>query len=570
MLNFKVKKNKSTNETWLETCLSGKPLLMTPQVNKGTAFTKEERHIFGLTGKLPSKVEELSEQVVRAYLQYKSYDSSLQKNLYLQNLHNTNEVLFYRLVQNHVAEMMPVIYTPIVGTAVEEFSKQFRHPRGIYISYEDQDNIVEILGNRSNPDIDLIVVSDGEGVLGIGDQGVGAMDIPIAKLMVYTIAAGINPLTTLPILLDVGTNNQALLDDPLYLGWRNKRISGKEYDSFIEKFVDATQQVFPNVFLHWEDFGRKNARRNLERYRHTTCTFNDDIQGTGVVTLAALLAAVKVTNTKLTDQQIVIFGAGTAGVGIADQICDEMIREGVNEEEARRKFWILDRSGLLTEKSATISPEQKRYAHAVSELVNWQLESPNYIGLADVVKNVRPTILIGSSTSPGAFTEKVIKEMAQHVKRPIIFPLSNPTEKSEALPIDLIYWTDGQSIIATGSPFAPVNFKGKEIPIAQCNNALVFPGIGLGVVATKSRIVSDGMLRAACQRVITASPMLHDPNDALLPSFNEASYLSREIAIAIANQAIKEGHAQIDNLTSIEALIDDLIWQPHYLPYKKV
>jgi malate dehydrogenase (oxaloacetate-decarboxylating) len=568
MLNFKIMKDKDNKKTWLETSLAGKPLLMTPQLNKGTAFSKKERHLFGLIGKLPTRIEELHEQAMRAYLQFKSYDTLLQKNIYLHSLHNTNEVLFYKLVKDHIQEMLPVIYTPIVGTAVVEFSKQFHHPRGIYIAYPDRDNITEILGNRSNPNIDLIVVSDGEGVLGIGDQGVGAMDIPIAKLMVYTIAAGINPLRTLPILLDVGTNNQTLLDDPLYLGWRNKRVIGEEYDNFIEKFITAIKETFPKVFLHWEDFGRKNARKNLERYRKIICTFNDDIQGTGVVTLAALLAAVKVTQVNFSMQRIVIFGAGTAGTGIADQIWEAMRREGASENQARSCFWLLDRSGLLTEKSLSLSPEQSRYVRKIDELAGWETNQPNYISLEDVVKNVHPTILIGSSTLPGAFTETVIREMAKHVDRPIIFPLSNPTEKSEAKPEDLIHWTNGKALIATGSPFPPVEFQGRYIPIAQCNNALVFPGIGLGIIATKAREVTDKMLWAACQKTMLCSPILQDPNGALLPMLDQASSLSREIAITVAEEAVKEGLAQINIENSIENLVDQARWEPHYLPYR--
>lgn len=570
MLNFKIKSDKQHKDGWLETSLSGKALLMIPQLNKGTAFSAEERHTFGLIGKLPTRIEDLDEQAMRAYIQYKSYDTLLQKNVYLHNLHNSNEVLFYKLIHNHIDEMMPVIYTPIVGTAVVEFSKQFQQPRGIYISYLDQDNIREILGNRSNPELDLIVVSDGEGVLGIGDQGVGAMDIPIAKLMVYTIAAGINPLRTLPILLDVGTNNQTLLDDPLYLGWRHQRINGPDYDHFIEKFITVIKEQFPTVFLHWEDFGKKNARRNLDRYRHEICTFNDDIQGTGVVTLAALLAAIKASNSDITLQRIVIFGAGTAGVGVADQICEAMMRAGVSEEEARRSFWILDRSGLITENSVTISSEQRRYARNVEELTHWIRVQPNFISLEDVVRNVRPTILLGSSASPGAFTETIIREMASHVERPIIFPLSNPTEKSEAKPADLINWTQGKALIATGSPFPNVEYDGQEIPIAQCNNALVFPGIGLGVLACQASFVSDEMLWAACQKTVACSPILHDPKEALLPPFDQAFALSRNIAIAVIEQAIKDGVARIDPKIPIEELIDQVVWEPHYLPYRKI
>lgn len=569
MLNYKIKKD-GNNEKWLETDLTGKALLTIPELNKGTAFTLEERHDFGLLGKLPAKIEELHEQAMRAYLQFKSLDSLLQKNIYLRHLHNSNLVLFYKLIQSHISEMLPIIYTPIVGTAVVEFSKQFRQPRGIYISYQDIDSIPEILKNRTNPEIDLIVVSDGEGVLGIGDQGVGAMDIPIAKLMVYTIAAGVNPLKTLPILLDVGTNNQTLLDDPLYLGWRNPRISGPEYERFVDKFVTAIKAEFPNVFLHWEDFGRKNARRNLDRYRKEISTFNDDIQGTGVVTVAALLAAVRATHTALADQKIIIFGAGTAGVGIADQICDAMIRNGIDEEHARKSFWLLDRSGLITQKSVTLSPEQQRYARDPEEIVNWVRNEPNYTSLEDVVRNVQPTVLIGTSTSYGAFTETIVKEMAAHVDRPIIFPLSNPTEKSEAAPADLIYWTNGKALIATGSPFPPVEYEGQEIPIAQCNNALVYPGIGLGVLAVKAKFLSDEMLWAACEQAVNCSPILHDPNESLLPRFDQAGKISRQIALAVAQKAIDEGLAQVKTGSSIPELISNIYWEPHYLPYHRI
>jgi malate dehydrogenase (oxaloacetate-decarboxylating) len=571
MLNFKIIKDQRSNKERLETPLSGKPLLTTPQLNKGTAFTEQERHEFGLFGKLPSRIELLPEQAMRAYWQYKSYDSLIQKNIYLNNLHNTNEVLFYRLIQDHIEEMLPVIYTPIVGTAVIQFSHQFHHPRGLYISYPDREYIEEILENRSNPEIDLIVVSDGEGVLGIGDQGVGAMDIPIAKLMVYTIGAGINPLRTLPILLDVGTNNQQLLDDPIYLGWRHQRITGKEYDDFITMFVTAIKKYFPKVFLHWEDFGRKNARRNLDRFRNEACTFNDDIQGTGVVTLAALIAAVKAAQSQLSEQRIVIFGAGTAGIGIADQMCAAMVREGTPEEKARQSFWLLDRSGLLTENSLTSSPEQRRYAQPAAEVANWTLDKPNYISLADVVRNVHPTVLIGSSTLMNAFTEEIVKDMAKHTEHPIIFPLSNPTEKSEANPADLMLWTNGKALIATGSPFEPIIFKGNTVVIAQCNNALVYPGIGLGVIAVRAKRITDDMLWAACEKTAACSPIFQDPTAPLLPTFAEVQKLSREIAIAVANQAIKEGLAQVDiSSVTVEELIERIIWQPHYLPYHKV
>lgn len=570
MLNFTIKKDSKTGEKYLETSLSGKLLLSTSQLNKGTAFTNEERQEFGLMGKLPSRVEELSDQTMRAYLQYKSYESCIHKNIYLTNLHNTNEVLFYKLIKDHIEEMVPIIYTPIVGTAVQEFSSLYRHPRGIYIAYPDRHYLKEILQNRSNPELDLIVMSDGEGVLGIGDQGVGAMDIPIAKLMVYTIAAGVNPLRTLPILLDVGTNNQKLLDDPLYLGWRHNRISGAEYDEFIKMVVDAINEMFPAVFLHWEDFGRKNARRNLDRYRNEICTFNDDIQGTGVITLAALLAAVYATHIPLAEHRVVIFGAGSAGTGIADQICAALMREGLSKQEAATRFWLLDRSGLLTENSPTALIEQKPYLRSMHEISLWSMDHANSIDLLTVIRNVKPTILIGSSTAANAFTQEIVTEMAKYTERPIIFPLSNPTEKSEAKPADILKWTHGKALIATGSPFPPVDFEGRQIRIAQCNNALAFPGIGLGVIASKAKRLSDDMLWAACETASECSPIHNDPMAPLLPSFSEAQDLSYKIATAVIKQAFKEGLACVDPNQPIDELIQNIIWQPSYLPYRKI
>lgn len=569
MLNFNIRKDAKTGEKYLETNLSGKPLLTTPQLNKGTAFTNEERMAFGLMGKLPCRIEELHEQTMRAYLQFKNYDSAIQKNIFLHNLHNTNEVLFYKLVKDHIEEMIPIIYTPIVGTRVQEFSSQFRHPRGIYIAYPDRDHIKDILKNRSNPELDLIVMSDGEGVLGIGDQGVGAMDIPIAKLMVYTIAAGINPLRTLPILLDVGTNNQKLLDDPLYLGWRHNRVTGSDYDEFIKTVVDTINELFPNVFLHWEDFGRKTARRNLDRFRDQICTFNDDIQGTGVITLAALIAAVNATDIPLKDHRIVIFGAGSAGTGIADQISAALMREGLTKSEAASHFWLLDRSGVLNENSTTAHEEQKPYLRTASELSTWQTNGSGIYDLATVVRNVKPTILIGSSTVANAFNEEIVTEMAKHTERPIIFPLSNPTDKSEAQPADLLKWTHGKALIATGSPFEPVNYEGQKIAIAQCNNALAFPGIGLGIIACKAKRLTENMLWAACEMAINCSPIHHDPLAPLLPSFSQSHHLSIKIAEAIIKEAIKEGLAQVDVNIPIEELIANVKWEPHYLPYRK-
>lgn len=569
MLKFEVTKDAKTGDSIMNTSLSGKSLLTIPQFNKGTAFTNEERHAFGLLGKLPAAVETLQEQVMRAYIQFSGFASDLQKSIYLRTLHETNETVFYKLVIEHMKEMIPVLYTPIVGTAVKTHSIQFRRPRGLYIAYPDREYMSEILSNRTHPEIDVIVVTDGEGVLGIGDQGIGGMDIPIAKLMVYTIAAGVNPLRTLPIMLDTGTNNQELLDDPLYLGWRHKRIAGEEYNAYIKTFIDAVKKEFPGVYLHWEDFGRDNALHNLTEYRDTISSFNDDIQGTGVVTLAALLAAVHTTNTSITEQRIVVFGAGSAGLGITDQLCDAMIRAGLSEEEARARFWLISSTGLITTESTGLSPERAKYARNPAELREWKTDIPGVYQLDDVVNHVQPTVLIGCSTVAGAFTEQVIKSMAAHCEHPIIFPLSNPTERSEATPEDLIAWTEGKALIATGSPFSPVTYKGHTYPIGQCNNALVYPGIGLGIMAVKAKHLSDDMLWAACQAAAQFSPILKNRTGALLPPIEDVRPFSDVIALAVAQQAIQEGHATVKNTDNVKALIDAIKWEPRYLKYHK-
>lgn len=568
MLNF-IRKSKD-GDVWIETSLSGKPLLMTPQLNKGTAFTKQERKDFGLVGKLPPSVESIEQQVHRAYAQYDAYQHKINKNIYLNELHDCNQTLFYRLVSEHLAEMLPVIYTPIVGSAVKQFSHSYRQPRGLYISYQDQDNIDELLQNRSNPEIDLIVVTDGEGVLGIGDQGIGGMDIPIAKLMVYALCAGIDPNRTLPILLDVGTNNEELLDDPMYLGWHNKRIAGQEYDAFIDKFVSSVKKNFPKVFLHWEDFGRENARHNLDRYRKSICTFNDDMQGTGVVTLSAILAGVKANESTLAEQRVIVFGAGTAGTGIADQIRDAMCHEGLSIEDANKNFWLMDRPGLLQTDTAGLTSFQRPYARDPDEIAGWELEKDDYVGLLDVVKNIKPTILIGCSAVTGAFSQEVIDEMAKHVSRPIILPLSNPTERAEAIPEDLYHWTSGKVLIATGSPFPSVEYRGSEFPVAQCNNALVFPGIGLGLIVSEAKELSDETLWVACKTLSEFAPIGQDPSGALLPDMNNVKEVSFQIALAVANQVRAEGKAGISDQVDLAQAIKDYMWQPDYVRYVKV
>jgi malate dehydrogenase (oxaloacetate-decarboxylating) len=566
MLDFNICRNEQTGEVSIETSITGRHLLSTPQLNKGTAFTHEERHVFGLQGTLPNRVETLDEQVKRAYIQFSGYTSRLQQNIYLLNLHEKNQVLFYKLVSSHLAEMLPVIYTPIVGSAVQHYSREFRQPRGLYITHDDQFRIDEILNNRSNPEVDLIVVTDGEGVLGIGDQGVGGIDIPVAKLMVYGLCGGIDPKRTLPICLDVGTNNQELLNDPLYLGCRIPRLSGEKYDDFIHTFVARIQARFPNAFLHWEDLGRGNARRILDQFQDKLCTFNDDIQGTGAVTLSALLAACDVTGIDLLEHRIVVFGAGSAGTGISEQIVDAMVRKGLSEEEAYRRFWLIDRQGLIMESDTDITDAQKPYARPANEVKDWGLKKKN-ASLSETVRLVNPTILIGCSAQPGAFSQDIIEMMAARCDRPIIFPLSNPDEKCEAKPIDILFWTSGRALIATGTAFPEVEYQNRMLPIAQCNNALVFPGIGLGILAVRATRLSKAMIWAASQALSEFSPSKTNSFLPLLPSLNDAQTVAKHIAIAVAQVAIDNGLAQCNQNVSLDKLIDKLFWEPRYLPF---
>lgn len=565
MLDFRYTVDENGEKSIL-TSLQGKPLLFVPQLNKGTAFTENERITFNLLGKLPHRIETLEEQVTRSYQQYNSIKGNLQRNIFLNNLHDTNQVLFYKLVSTHLVEMLPTIYTPIVGRAVKQFSQEFRQPRGIYLSYPNAVHMKTILQNRSNPHIDIIVVTDGEGVLGIGDQGVGAMDIPIAKLMVYTLCGGIDPTRTLPIQLDVGTNNQTLLDDPLYLGWRHPRITGAEYDDFIRKFVSTVKSTFPHTFLHWEDFGRDNARRILKACREKLCTFNDDMQGTAVITLAAILAGIKAINSDLQEQRIVIFGAGTAGTGIADQICSAMEQAGLSKKEAQGRFWLLDRPGLLTENMDNLTTFQQPYVHSESSVAHWDRQDRHSIQLLDVIHNVKPTILIGCSAVANAFNEKIIKALCQYTPRPIILPLSNPTERCEAHPADLLAWSNGQALIATGSPFDPVTYGDKKVTIAQCNNALAFPGIGLAVILTHASYLSDTALWEAAQQISDAAPVLQTHLAPLLPTIQEAPVIAQQVAKAVGKAIVKEGHGVLPSLGNWEESIKKIQWRPSYLP----
>jgi malate dehydrogenase (oxaloacetate-decarboxylating) len=568
MLEFKIKVDRKTGEKWIETQLKGKSILTTPLLNKGTAFTREERIQLELLGKLPQCVETLDNQVQRAYQQFQCYASDLQKHIYLNNLHDKSEIIFYKLVGTYLEEMFPYVYTPGVGSAVKAFSREFRQPRGLYVSYPDKDHIGRILDNRTHPDISAVVITDGEGVLGIGDQGIGAMDIPIAKLVVYTLC-GLNPYQALPVMLDVGTDNEALLADPLYLGWRHKRIHGPEYDAFIDTFLKELLKRFPKALVHWEDFGKNNARRLLEKYRTKFCTFNDDIQGTGIVTLGALLAAIKATNIPVKDQRIVVFGAGTAGMGITDQLCAALVRLGLTQAEAQKCFWLVDRFGMLSKDSVDLNEFQAPYARDPQECATWS--TPQDKSLLSVVREVKPTILIGASTIRNAFSEEIVRTMAQHVAKPIIFPLSNPTEQCEGHPQHLLEWTEGRGLIATGSPFPPVPYHNKMIRIAQCNNALAFPGLGIGALVVQSKIINDNMLWAAAKVIAEQSPLNKDQDAPVLPALFEAKDLAFHVALAVARQAIADGLATYtDDKQPLENRIQEMLWQPEYYTVKSV
>ncbi|HLB41563.1 MAG TPA: NAD-dependent malic enzyme [Gammaproteobacteria bacterium] len=569
MEKYKIIYSKTGDISHIETSLTGDTLLNKSNLNKGCAFTQEERKQFNLTGLLPYQIETLDQQVARMYEQYNEHQSNLGKNIYLNVLHDYNETLFYKLISQHLEEMLPIIYTPTVGEAVQRFSLEHRKTKGLYIAYPDRDKIEEILDNRLPIEVSLSVVTDGEAVLGIGDQGIGGINISIAKLMVYTLGAGIDPHYVLPIQLDVGTNNPHLLNDPMYLGWRHERITGQAYDDFIDAFVQVFTRKFPHALLHWEDVGRENARRILNRYREHICTVNGDIQATGVVALACVLAGVAASSIPLHHQRIVILGGGTAGIGIADQIYAVLRRSGLGEQEARAHFWILDRQGLLTNE-LSLPAFQQPYARQVDEIKNWQCRDSECLGLYDVVGNVQPTILIGCSTATGAFTEEIVKLMASHVDRPIIMPLSNPNSLSEATPEDLIKWTNAKAIIATGSPFPDVIYQNKRYRIGQSNNAFAFPGIGLGAMIAKAKIITDDMLWAATQALSSCSPMNQDKISPLLPRLSEVRMISARVAFAVAEQARQSGLAQIANDIDLKEAIKKSMWEPRYYPYRKV
>lgn len=566
-MNFEIIRDKQGNITQIKTNLTGNNLLKDFRINKNTGFSPKERSEFGLLGLIPNREETIEEQAARCYLQCKAQPSKLAQFIYLNALHAENETLFYKVINDNLQELLPIVYTPTIGEAVEKFSTEYRQPQGLFLSYPNKDNLEAILAPHLTENIDMVLVTDGEGVLGIGDQGVGAINISIGKLAVYTLCAGINPWRVLPVQLDVGTDNEILLNDPLYVGWRHPRVKGKDYDDFIDAFVKTIQKKLPNVFLHWEDFGRDTARKNLDRYRNKMCTFNDDMQGTGVVTLSAVLSGIYALGQKLTDQRFIFFGAGTSSSGIADQICDAMVLEGLSLEEARNRIWMLGKRGLLTKNLTGLLDFQEVYSHSKQDIANWQVEDSNRISLLETVKNVKPTVMIGVSTVSGAFSEEVVREMAKYVEHPIILPLSNPTSKAEAVPADLLRWTNNKALVATGSPFPDVEINGKKMRVAQCNNAFAFPGIGLGLIAGKTRRVTNGMIWAACKALTDFSPVKKDRNAPLLPSLAEVKDVSHHIAKAVINQAIADGVA--DPVSDIDLAIRSVAWEPKYYPLVK-
>lgn len=554
----------------IETALTGQQLLESPLLNKGSAFTEDERRTLGLLGLLPPHFSTLEEQLARTYGNYQQKESDLERYVFLTALQDRNETLFYRLLQEHITEMMPIIYTPTVGEGCQEYSHVFRRPRGLYISYPYRDQIPAVLDNTPGENVEVIVVTDGERILGLGDLGVGGMGIPIGKLSLYTLCAGIHPGTTLPILLDVGTDNRELLDDPLYLGWRHERVRGQEYDQFIERFIEAIERKFPRVLLQWEDFSKNNASRLLDRYRDRLCTFNDDIQGTGAVTVAGLLTAMKLTQAKLGEQRIVILGAGSSAMGICDQIVAAMMHEGTSEQDAKHALWLVDSKGLVHKGRSNLEASKQKYAQPTERMANWDRSDSSRITFHEVVKNVHPTILIGTSAQAGAFSEDIVRELVRHVDRPIIFPLSNPTSRSEATPSDLLRWTDGRALIATGSPFPPVSIAGRLIQTSQCNNAYIFPGVGLGVIASGARRVTDAMFVAAARVLSELSPALNDPDASLYPPLESVREISRKVALAVGLEAQRAGLTQATSVDELVRNVANKMWEPHYIPLKRV
>ncbi len=560
----------ATRQTTVKTKLSGYELLLNPRLNKGTAFTETERDAFALHGLLPPRIGTLEIQVERRKKAFDNLTSGFARYSFMRDLQDSDETLFYSLIAHYIEEFLPVVYTPEVGEGCQRFSEVWRKPRGLFLSYPNMHRMEQIFADARYDDIRCIVVSDGERVLGLGDQGAGGMGIPIGKMALYTALGGIPPEHCLPVLLDVGTDNETLLLNPIYVGWQHHRIRGQEYDDFVEAFVSAVERRWPHILLQWEDFAGSNAARLLARYRDRLCTFNDDIQGTAAVTTATLLAAVNATGIALKDQTIVIFGAGSAGLGIAELLVAAMKAEGLNDEQAHRRIYALGRYGLLVEGGQGVRESQLPFAHKPADVAAWKLGSPNTISLFDVVHNAGATVLVGVSGQPGAFTQDVVHEMAKHTPRPVIFPLSNPTSRSEAVPKDLLRWSEGRALIGTGSPFPPVEFGDRCIPISQTNNSYIFPGLALGILVSRARRVTDAMIMAAAKALAVLSPARSDHNAPLLPPIAQSREVSLFVAEAVANQAMQDGVAEMESEMALEEQLKAYIWEPLYLPYERL
>ena len=540
----------------------GQAALFDALTTKGTAFTEAERRKYGLLGLLPTGVKTLEDQAAHCWHEFSTRHDDLDKHIYLRALQDRNETLFYRVLRDHIPETLPIVYTPTVGEACQRFGEIYRRPRGLFVSYPERDCLDEVLRNRPQRDIDVIVVTDGQRILGLGDQGIGGMGIPIGKLSLYTLIGGIDPARTLPIVLDVGTDNAELVDDPLYLGWRHRRIDDDDYYAFIDQFVTAVREQLPNVLLQWEDFATVHAEPILARYRDQLLTFNDDIQGTAAVTLGALHGAAKVAGRPLSQQQIVMLGAGSAGIGVLDMIRREMVNQGLSEDAARERIWVVDVDGLLTDDRTDLSAGQRDFAQPADRVSGWGLSEPAQ--LADVVHHVDVGVLLGLSTAAGAFTESIVREMAGKTERPIIFPLSNPTSRAEAHPAELDHWTDGRALIATGSPFAPLHRNGVERAVAQCNNVYIFPAMGLAVTAAQATRVTDEMMRVAAATLGEASPALADPDQSLLPAWVDVPDVAVRIAHAVAVQAVADGVAPKRSGEELTERITQVRWLPVY------
>ena len=554
----------------VHTSLSGYDLLNNPRLNKGTAFSEAERDQFVLHGLLPPHDGTLDDQIERRLKAFANRATSFDRYSFMRDLQDTNETLFYALITRNVEQFLPVVYTPTVGEGCQRFSEIWRKPRGLFVSYPNKSRIDQMFADPRYDEVRCIVVSDGERILGLGDQGAGGMGIPIGKMALYTALAGIPPEHCLPVLLDVGTDNEERLNDPIYIGWRHKRVRGLEYDDFIDDFVSAVKRRWPHVLLQWEDFAGVNAARLLARYRDQLCTFNDDIQGTAAVATATILGAVKATGIPITEQRIGFLGFGTAGIGIANLLLAAMTEAGLAEQQALARFYSVDRNGLLIEGAKDLHPGQERYAQKRSNLAGWTVSRPDEISLEDVVRNAKLTVLIGVSGQAGGFTQPIVREMAKHTERPVIFPLSNPTSRSEANPADLVQWTENRALIGTGSPFPPAQFDGKSIHFAQTNNSYIFPGLALGILTSRATRVTDAMIMASAKKLAALSPVQRDKNAALLPPLANSRDVSLEVARAVGKQAIDDGVAGVATERALEEELKTYVWNPVYVPYERM